>query len=752
MNIKQKRSWIINWRASLLGGLFLLGTVANLLAGPNTPPTFNANTGLTLNEGALGTITAAQLDFKDAQQADTAITFTVTALPVNGQILFNGSALAVNGTFTQANLNSGVIKYAHDGTDTTSDSFTFTVSDGAGGVVPGQTFSFTITPVNDATALAAIPTITFSSAPGGAFALDGMGGSTDINGIALEVYFADASRARINSALTFQDPYAVGTVDSGLAVNYTNNAGSYYVIIKSRNAGDNFWLQSLQLCDYGGNNVKIEAFDNGVSQGSVNVTVSADPWYFTFDKNGALTPSIFQNADEIRINGQNAGVIWLTINNLKIAAPVTPNTSPVFVGVTTTLTVGQNSGANDLKSLLHVSDPDSSQTETWSQSVAPAHGSLSFVSATAASGSTNITPGGTITYTPTVGYVGTDSFSVQVSDGNGGSAVRSLGVTVNPPPGITSLTATNGSYGSAFSYTITASNNPTSFGASGLPAGLSLDPLTGIISGTLRQSGSFPITLSATNATSYGTAVLTLSVAKVNLMVSGVVANNKVYDGTTNATLNLAGASLNGVVNGDSLSLNAAGVVAGFASSNVGNGKAVTISGLALSGVAATNYTLTQPSGTANITPALAVVTLNRSVQLYSGSAKSVTAATSPAGLPVSLTYNGSATVPASIGTYTVIGTVTDPNYSGSATNFLYVAVAPQFLSVQRTNGNSHIVFVWSAMPAVNYQVQYTSSLLPVSWTSFNGPVSATNTTMTTMDSINTGLLMRLYRVQLLLE
>ncbi len=108
------------------------------------------------------------------------------------------------------------------------------------------------------------------------------------------------------------------------------------------------------------------------------------------------------------------------------------NISPTFVGATTTLTVNQNSGATDIKGLLHVSDTDSSQTETWSESVAPNHGgTLSFTSATASSGSADIAPGGTITYQPAAGYSGTETFTVQVSDGTA-TATRMITVTVNP--------------------------------------------------------------------------------------------------------------------------------------------------------------------------------------------------------------------------------------------------------------------------------------------------------------------------------
>jgi len=71
------------------------------------------------------------------------------------------------------------------------------------------------------------------------------------------------------------------------------------------------------------------------------------------------------------------------------------------------------------------------------------------------------------------------------------------------------------------------------------------------------------------------------------------------------------------------------------------------------------------------IAQATGAVTLGSLNQTYDGSAKAATASTTPSGLAVSFTYNGSATVPTSAGSYTVIGTINDANYQGNATGTL---------------------------------------------------------------------------------
>ena len=81
------------------------------------------------------------------------------------------------------------------------------------------------------------------------------------------------------------------------------------------------------------------------------------------------------------------------------------------------------------------------------------------------------------------------------------------------PPVITSPLTASGTVGAAFTYTITATNAPTSFGAVNLPANLTLDTATGIITGTPTVAGNTNVTVTATNAggTDVKTLVLTVT-------------------------------------------------------------------------------------------------------------------------------------------------------------------------------------------------------------------------------------------------
>jgi hypothetical protein len=113
-------------------------------------------------------------------------------------------------------------------------------------------------------------------------------------------------------------------------------------------------------------------------------------------------------------------------------------------------------------------------------------------------------------------------------------------------------------------------------------------------------------TLTGGSATNYTLTepVTTANITRKGLTVTGIAADDKVYDTTTSATIHTGGATLVGKISGDDVNLNTGSASGVFADANVGSGKTVSISGLTISGGDAGNYSLSQPTASASITPA----------------------------------------------------------------------------------------------------------------------------------------------------
>jgi autotransporter-associated beta strand protein len=212
----------------------------------NQPPSLPVNSGLTVAEGGVLTLTGSMLAAADNEGSTAAqLTYSLTTAPSLGTLfrdannngsLDSGEALAVGGQFTQAEINAGSIKLQHDGSETLSDSFTLSVTDKDGLTLSGQTVAVSITGTNDA------PTLT--------------GGSLSVTGTDEDTTSTAVTVASIVAQLGFSD--ADGN-EGGLAIfgssgnggwEYSLDGGTSFIALGSVSADAALLLGPTALLRY----------------------------------------------------------------------------------------------------------------------------------------------------------------------------------------------------------------------------------------------------------------------------------------------------------------------------------------------------------------------------------------------------------------------------------------------------------------------------------------------------------------------
>ena len=126
------------------------------------------------------------------------------------------------------------------------------------------------------------------------------------------------------------------------------------------------------------------------------------------------------------------------------------------------------------------------------------------------------------------------------------------------------------------------------------------------------NAGSYTVTATVANSTDgfwrqASSSATAFSITQATLTVTGLTGSNKVYNRTTAATAT-GTAALSGVISPDAVNLTGTPTFT-FASANVGTGISISTTGYSLTGANAANYTLTQPTLSANITQATLTVT-----------------------------------------------------------------------------------------------------------------------------------------------
>jgi hypothetical protein len=181
----------------------------------------------------------------------------------------------------------------------------------------------------------------------------------------------------------------------------------------------------------------------------------------------------------------------------------------LIAGLGWTITDG---GATSPPVITSITVVDALVNSPISYQITAIHAPTSYAASGLPTGLTIDTTMGLITGTSSV--IGVSTITISATNAGGtGSAVVTLSVSAAGVPFISSPNTTTGITSQPFTYTITASNSPTGFNATGLPAGLSVNTANGVISGTPTIVGSSTVTLQATNVHGTGLASLTITVS-----------------------------------------------------------------------------------------------------------------------------------------------------------------------------------------------------------------------------------------------
>jgi hypothetical protein len=270
---------------------------------------------------------------------------------------------------------------------------------------------------------------------------------------------------------------------------------------------------------------------------------------------------------------------------------------------------------------------------------------------------------------------GTDITSLDLS---GGSAATSSGVATYSPLDVNA--AGTGDTLTAKLMLNSASTPATAISTTSSPFDVTLKPTTIVASDASAvyiPLSSQNVTLSATVTSSYGT--VNAGTVTFTVMQGSTPIGSPVTSGTVSSS---AASTVTYTL--------PAGTTAGTytiqAVYNTGGGFATSID---------STHTLTV--GMITVTPTLVNLT-----QIYTGSPLAATATTSPSGLTVNFTYNGSSTAPTAVGSYTVVGTVSDVNYQGSNTGTLVINQATPVIN-------------WATLTAIPYGTALSATQLDAS-------------------------------------
>ena len=107
------------------------------------------NNVLQIDENDSSVISSSELEVVDEDNSPDELVFNITTQPVQGRLELSTDPGVAISTFTQEDIDNDRIVYVHDGSESPTETFAYTVDDGVGTVTSGS-FTLSVAPVNDA--------------------------------------------------------------------------------------------------------------------------------------------------------------------------------------------------------------------------------------------------------------------------------------------------------------------------------------------------------------------------------------------------------------------------------------------------------------------------------------------------------------------------------------------------------------------------------------------------------------------------
>ncbi|MBT3223555.1 MAG: hypothetical protein HN348_31170, partial [Proteobacteria bacterium] len=126
------------------------GIVSVIVNPVSDPPSAGGSLTISVTEGATVTVSNTVLAATDVDDGAEALTWTLDAVPSDGKLYVDGSFLDVGDTFTQEQVDSGLLLLLHDGSESQSDVFELSLDDGeVGNPITGVMVDIEVIAIDD---------------------------------------------------------------------------------------------------------------------------------------------------------------------------------------------------------------------------------------------------------------------------------------------------------------------------------------------------------------------------------------------------------------------------------------------------------------------------------------------------------------------------------------------------------------------------------------------------------------------------